>query len=242
MTPLTCIGIVGMGTVGKATASLFEQLGHNVLLHDIIEPNEGERFVAMCKHCEIIFICTPEQAVNDVLERVHIEVSKTEIIKVIRSTTVPSMVKYEGLMAHNPEFLREQEAYKKPHYAIIGTEDAYVASRLTELYSPLNIPIYVMRPVESEMLKLWFNAKLACSISFANEMGRLCNQVGANGHLINNVLNRIQLESHKYHPSFIGPHFSGKCLSKDFNNVVKLYEKHLGDSKLLRAIKEANVT
>lgn len=234
------IGIVGMGTVGKATSNLFKQLGHRVLSHDITHQSEKAEFTAICRYSEIVFICTHEQVVKEVLERLSAEGYRDQGIKVIRSTTVPSMVNYEGRMAHNPEFLREKEAYEKPKYVIIGTESSFVASRLTELYSPLNIPIYVMKPVESEMLKLWFNAKLSCSISFANEMGRLCDHVGANGHLINNILNRIQLESHKYHPSFIGQKFGGKCLPKDLDSLLKLSEKHLCDSKLLRAIKEVN--
>jgi UDPglucose 6-dehydrogenase len=84
-------------------------------------------------------------------------------------------------VAHVPEFLRLGHAVRtfvEADRFIIGASEA-VAARVAEIYEPTGRPILRMDVRSAEMAKHASNAFLAMSISFANEIADLCQDVGA---------------------------------------------------------------
>ena len=140
---------------------------------------------------------------------------------------------------HHPEFLRESYAFKdtlNPPFLVIGGPPGAETVALASLYSSQIVTLFLMSSTESEMFKLWSNAKLACNISFANEMLHICEKYGANGHLINNIL--TEHPPFPNHPWQIGNKYGGRCLPKDMKQLIEIYP----NGKLLKAIEQVNQT
>jgi UDPglucose 6-dehydrogenase len=119
-------------------------------------------------------------------------------------------------VAHVPEFLRLGHAVRtfvEADRFIIGASEA-VAARVAEIYAPTGRPILRMDVRSAEMAKHASNAFLAMSISFANEIADLCQEVGAD---IDMVTAGMKLDRR------IGPHaflsagmgFAGGTLGRD---------------------------
>ena len=123
----------------------------------------------------------------------------------------------------NPEFLREGTAvkdYQNPPFTLIGADDQRTADLVSELYAPLNAPLYVTGIGAAEMVKYTSNAFHALKISFANEIGLLCKQMNIDSHEVMNIFTKDrQLNiSEKYlMPGFA---FGGSCLPKDLRAIT----------------------
>ena len=94
-------------------------------------------------------------------------------------------------LAYSPENLRLGKAidlFLHPALPVIGADNAATFDRIENLLSPLNVEWKHLNLSTSEMTKHALNAYLALSISFGNELGNLCDEVGADGHQIAEVL------------------------------------------------------
>jgi len=238
------IGIIGMGVVGKATAYAFSEYGHQILSYDKnIQTIDGTSFADISRLSDIIFICTPEDVVHEVVSKLDHDNCRGVIV--IRSTVVPGTTltlekQFGRMLVHNPEFLREKFAFKEalePAIIVIGSLWPDYMKLLNQLYAPFARPMFNMSSTESEILKFWWNARLACNISFANDMKKICDSVGANVHMINNIVSQFSL--YKWHPYFVG-RFDGKCLPKDLEHLIGFAEANKIDVPMLKAILEVN--
>ncbi|MGB3589147.1 MAG: UDP-glucose/GDP-mannose dehydrogenase family protein [Tunicatimonas sp.] len=156
---------------------------------------------------------------------------------VIRSTVVPGTIEecaqiIEGVsgkkhiedfgVASNPEFLRESTAiydFWNPPYTIIGTNSPKSEEQLEELYRPIDAPIFKLKPEESEMIKYTNNNFHALKITFANEIGNICKELGVDGHKVMEVVSRdtkLNLSPYYLKPGFA---FGGSCLPKDVRGL-----------------------
>ncbi len=156
---------------------------------------------------------------------------------VIRSTVVPGTIQecaqiIEGVsgkkhiedfgVASNPEFLRESTAiydFWNPPYTIIGTNSPKSEDQLEELYQPIDAPIFKLKPEESEMIKYTNNNFHALKITFANEIGNICKELGVDGHKVMEVVSRdtkLNLSPYYMKPGFA---FGGSCLPKDVRGL-----------------------
>ncbi len=120
----------------------------------------------------------------------------------------------------NPEFLREGQAVKDllhPDRIVAGLSDDSLRSLIQEIYKPLmekQVPILFTNLESAEMIKYAANSYLALSISYINEISRLCEVCGAD---INEISKGLRLDKR------IGPHaflnaglgFGGSCFPKD---------------------------
>jgi UDPglucose 6-dehydrogenase len=118
--------------------------------------------------------------------------------------------------AHVPEFLRLGQAVRTFVDAdrfIIGASEA-VAARVAEIYAPTGRPILRMDVRSAEMAKHASNAFLAMSISFANEIADLCQEVGAD---IEMVTAGMKLDRRIGSQAFLsaGMGFAGGTLGRD---------------------------
>src|SRR5581483_6859368 len=84
--------------------------------------------------------------------------------------------------ACSPENLRlgkAIDAFTKAERVIVGVRDSTKRSLLEQLFKPFTPQIVFMRTESAEMVKHALNSFLALSITFINEIARLCEQVGA---------------------------------------------------------------
>ena len=87
----------------------------------------------------------------------------------------------------NPEFQREGSAvqdFLKPDRVVIGSSDDGAARQVAELYRTFDCPIIITDLRTAEMIKYASNAFLATRISFINEMGAICEALGADVQVV----------------------------------------------------------
>ncbi len=156
---------------------------------------------------------------------------------VIRSTVVPGTIgrcvelieTLTGLqhgrdfgVASNPEFLREASAIKdfwNPPYTVIGTDCKRTEQALISLYQSIESEVFWLRPEESEMIKYANNNFHAVKVTFANEIGNLCKELGVDGQRVMEVVasdKKLNLSSYYMRPGFA---FGGSCLPKDIRGL-----------------------
>jgi UDPglucose 6-dehydrogenase len=122
----------------------------------------------------------------------------------------------------NPEFLREGcavEDFLRPDRIVLGSESAHALDVMVSLYEPIikardpEVPVLRTDLVTAEMLKYASNAFLATKISFANELARMCEFVGAD---VCKVTEGMGLDR-RIGPMFLsaGLGWGGSCFGKD---------------------------
>ncbi|MGV3719860.1 MAG: UDP-glucose dehydrogenase family protein, partial [Actinomycetota bacterium] len=150
----------------------------------------------------------------------------------------------------NPEFLREGTAIGdalSPDRIVIGAESERAVERMRELYAPLiahvaaqgrEIPFIVTDRASAEMIKYAANAFLATKISFINEIGSICERVGAD---VREVAGGIGLDN-RIGASFLsaGIGWGGSCFPKDLASLVHTGREYGYEAKLLDAVREVN--
>jgi GDP-mannose 6-dehydrogenase len=176
----------------------------------------------------------------------------------IRSTVVPGTVKEcaqiiedtsgkkhitDFGVGSNPEFLREGTAvfdFWHPPYTIFGTESPKSEEALKELYKNIDAAVYALKPEESEMIKYTNNNFHALKITFANEIGNICKELGVDGHVVMDIVSKdtkLNLSPYYMKPGFA---FGGSCLPKDVRGLN--YRAKILDLKtpLLNSLLESN--
>jgi UDPglucose 6-dehydrogenase len=141
----------------------------------------------------------------------------------------------------NPEFLREGFAVRDffyPDRVIIGGQSADAKALVRELFEPLAAPIIETTIENAQMTKYAANAFLAMRVSFINEIANICERVGADVKDVVHGLGYDKRIGHDYLRPGIG--FSGPCLPKDLEGMIRLAEDAGYEPDFLKAILEKN--
>lgn len=150
----------------------------------------------------------------------------------------------------NPEFLREGSAISdalNPDRIVIGAESDRAVDRMRELYAPLmarvavqgrEVPFIVTDRASAEMIKYAANAFLATKISFINEIGNICERVGAD---VREVARGIGLDN-RIGSAFLsaGIGWGGSCFPKDLASLVHTAREYGYEAQLLDAVRDVN--
>ena len=144
-------------------------------------------------------------------------------------------------LASNPEFLREGSAladFFMPDRIVIGASDDRSRCLLEELYSPIDCPKMITAIPVAEMIKYVSNAFLATKISFANEIGNICKQMGIDTA---EVFRGVGMD-HRINPAFFqsGIGFGGSCFPKDVRALIAKAEEVGVEPKILKDVIEVN--
>jgi GDP-mannose 6-dehydrogenase len=155
------------------------------------------------------------------------------LIVAIRSTVFPGTCRQVVLpvfagsaavsVVSHPEFMREGSAVRdffEPSLVVIGGSDRSSVERIADLYQPLGVKASLMSLGTAEMIKYASNAFHAVKISFANEIGALCEQVDVDGREVMATLcEDVKLN---ISPAYLKPGFAfgGSCLPKDLRALV----------------------
>lgn len=141
-----------------------------------------------------------------------------------------------------PENLRLGAAIERffhPVLPVMGASDDRTRERAEQLWR-LVAPRWMSVSLRTaEMTKHALNAFLATSISFANELGNLCDEVGADAVKVAEAL-RMEPRIGPKAMLFPGLGFSGGTLARDVQTLRKLGNEHGLKTPVLNGIWEAN--
>jgi len=126
----------------------------------------------------------------------------------------------------NPEFLREGVAvddFLHPDRVVYGYGDERSRKLLAELYKDFSCPVVETSVTVAEMIKYASNCFLAAKISFINEIGNFCKQLGID---VYDVADGMGLDK-RIERSFLnaGIGWGGSCFPKDTNALRAWAEK-----------------
>ncbi|MGO9645542.1 MAG: UDP-glucose dehydrogenase family protein [Candidatus Bathyarchaeia archaeon] len=141
-----------------------------------------------------------------------------------------------------PENLRLGEAIKrfmKPDMIVIGADNQTVISQVRRLFSPIKTKIVEMDLRSAEMTKHALNSFLATSISFANEIGNICDLIGADALKIATAL---KSDSRIGAKALIRPGlgFAGGTLARDLRTLQKLSRDRGHNTPLIDSVLSVN--
>jgi GDP-mannose 6-dehydrogenase len=182
---------------------------------------------------------------GDAIERVGREIGaalrgrREPYAVVLRSTVLPGTT--EGLLvpalyagagpehaidvrvAVNPEFIREGSAlsdFARPPLTLVGCDDPKTAFLLRALYLGVEAP-FVHTPIRTaEMVKYVSNAFHALKVCFSNEIGDLCDALGADAREVMRIFRidrKLNISEAYLKPGFA---FGGSCLPKDLRALL----------------------
>lgn len=143
----------------------------------------------------------------------------------------------------NPEFLREGSAvrdFHHPPFTLIGQMDDASGRRLAEVYRNISAPIIQVDLATAGLVKYASNAFHAMKVAFANEMGVLCEHLGADSHAVMDVFcedTKLNISRAYLKPGFA---FGGSCLPKDLRAIQHRARHADEDLPVLQSILRSN--
>jgi GDP-mannose 6-dehydrogenase len=183
---------------------------------------------------------------------------KTFHIIVIRSTILPGtcdkfadiVEKRSGhkrnvdfAMVDNPEFLREGTAvhdYFNPPLTLIGSDNPEAAEKIAGLYRHLPAEIVNTNLKVAEIMKYVDNTYHALKISFANEVGNICTEMGIDSHEVMDIFckdKQLNISPYYFKPGFA---YGGSCLPKDLKGFQTLAHDLYVDVPVIDSIDKTN--
>ena len=145
-------------------------------------------------------------------------------------------------VAYVPENLRLGQAidrFMNPERIVIGANSNSTLDRVEAFFSVIKDPKIRMNLRSAEMTKHALNAFLATSISFANEIANLCDEVGADAL---KVAEALRLDSRIGPKAMLKPGlgFAGGTLARDIRVLQKLGNKAGYETCLINSVYEVN--
>lgn len=210
-----------------------------------------------CPNTDILWVCydTPVDK-NDrpdpkfVIDKIKLcipHLSDGTIVLISSQLPVGTCKKLESDYPHlnfacSPENLRLGKAldiFQRPERIVIGARSNDTKRQLKKLFSPFCSNLIFMTPESAEMTKHALNGFLALSISYMNEIARLCELTGATAKEVEAGLKSdFRIGPHAYLSP--GQAFSGGTLARD---VVSLHNTAASREEkiyLIPSIKKSN--
>ncbi|WP_406656115.1 UDP-glucose/GDP-mannose dehydrogenase family protein [Methanolobus sp. ZRKC2] len=141
----------------------------------------------------------------------------------------------------NPEFLREGKAvydFMNPDKIVVGAIDERSGFVVSELYRGLNCKVTHTNPRTAEMIKYVNNSFLATKISFANEVGNICKQLGIDTYEVMDAVGTdFRIERRFLN---CGAGFGGSCFPKDVKAIIGKANEIDYKPQLLESVVDVN--
>jgi len=210
-----------------------------------------------CANADILWLCydTPvndndESDVDFVLANLrralpHLPDSALILISAQLPVGTCRKLEAEFLQFHfacSPENLRLGKAidsFEKAERVVVGIRNDAKKPLLKKLFAPFTPQVLFMRTESAEMVKHALNSFLALSISFINEIARLCEHVGADAK---EVSAGLKSEPRIGPKAYLGPGgpFAGGTLARDVVSLTKLAAAKGETVSVIPAIKQSN--
>ena len=179
------------------------------------------------RNCDVVFIITQTpslpngkfdlQYVESALKQLH-KVNPNCLAVISSTINIGDMEKLRGIhnkIVYNPDFIRQGSIihdFLNPKYVLIGAYTEEDADQVISIWRKLHDkPIYVVKPIEAEIIKLSANVSFTLGITFANIIGELCEKFNADS---NKILDIIYQDRRNYKA---GLGFGGICFPRDVN-------------------------
>jgi GDP-mannose 6-dehydrogenase len=141
---------------------------------------------------------------------------RSVVINYLQTNCPSSSITRDYDVCYNPEFLRQNTAFDdffRPDRVVIGEEGKGASQPLKEIYQQLTENIIVTSFEAAEMIKYTSNCFLSLKISFFNEIGLVCKQMGIDDKAVSLGVS-MDKRIGNYGTQF-GKPFEGACLPKD---------------------------
>jgi len=250
------IGIIGLGTVGKAIKSGLER-EHEIFVHDI---GMETSITDVTENADMAYICVPTPT-DEVTGACDISIVTSVIDQmpdgfsvVIKSTVIPGTTQrfhdqYPKLkVACSPEFLRSKTAntdFLEQEILVVGTHHDQFAKEIYQQHKSAGIlnrgeSFFQVSPTQAELIKYFKNVFLATKVIFGNQFQDMCLQLGEDWAEIKKIVTHPQKQnigpSHLDELPLAKRGFGGECLPKD---TLALYTelKRMGiEYELIKAV------
>jgi UDPglucose 6-dehydrogenase len=213
--------------------------------------------MAACANADVLWLCydTPvndddESDIAFVLERLrrvlpHLTTGALVLISSQLPVGTCAGLEREFPQFHfacSPENLRlgrALDAFEKADRVVVGIRDDAKRALLEQLFKPFTPQVLFMRTESAEMVKHALNSFLAVSISFINEIARLCEHTGAEAR---DVVAGLKSDARIGAKAYLGPGgpFAGGTLARDVVTLTKLAAEQHESVSLIPAIKQSN--
>lgn len=252
-------------TINSKAAPIYEQGLDEILSQVHIEATLDYHRITDSK---VIFICvgTPSaedgsmslEYVTEAAKQIAVVLreKKDYCVITVKSTVVPGttdeiivpILESSGKRAGDdfgvcmvPEFLRGGKAvydFMNPARVIIGEYDGRSGDVLSHFYQSFNAPILRTNLSTAEMIKYASNAFLAAKISFINEIGNICKQLGIDTYEVAKGMGFDDRIGSKYLNAGIG--FGGSCLPKDLKALIARAKEIGYNPRILEEVLDLN--
>lgn len=145
-------------------------------------------------------------------------------------------------IAYSPENLqlgRAIERFRNPPMRVIGSDNSQALDRLESFLAKLGGKWERTSLRTAEMVKHALNGYLAVSLTYGNELGNLCDKVGADGRRVAEIL-RTEPRVGGKAMLFPGLGFSGGTLARDMQTLRNLGRKFSVATPLLEGAWQSN--
>lgn len=180
----------------------------------------------------------------------HVVIMKSTVVPgTTEKVLIPILEKESGKKAGadfgvcmTPEFLREGKAledFLNPDRVIIGSLDERSKNAAKKINEIKDRPFLVTTLRTAEMIKYASNAFLATKISFINEIGNICKELGID---TTQVAKGMGMD-HRISPHFLHPGvgFGGSCFPKDVQALIHQAKTEFNyKPKLISTVMEVN--
>jgi len=169
----------------------------------------------------------------------QVPVGTCEQIKSVIKQSKPS-VNFD--IAYSPENLRLGQAievFKNPDRIVIGADSPVTLDKVEALFDVIPAPKLRMNLRTAEMTKHALNAFLATSVSFANEIANLCDELGADALKVATAL-RLDARIGEKARLLPGLGFAGGTLARDLKVLKNLGSKLGCETYLINGVLKVN--
>ncbi|HDN73878.1 MAG TPA: nucleotide sugar dehydrogenase [Archaeoglobus sp.] len=188
------------------------------------------------RDCDVNFVITQTPSLPDgkfdlkyvksAVENLH--KVNPECLAVVSSTInigdIDALRIIHGRIVYNPEFIRQGSIihdFNNPKFVVIGAYSKRDGEIVAGIWRKIhNKPIYIVKPVEAEIIKIGLNFSFTLAISFANAMGEICERFNADSNV---VLDIMYKDRRNYKP---GLGYAGPCFPRDVKCFKQICNEH----------------
>lgn len=181
----------------------------------------------------------------------HVFVVRSTVVPgTVEETLTPLLERHSGKrcredfdICFQPEFLREGSSirdFDNPPFTVVGGESERSVAMVREVFKHLRGEFKVCPIRTAEMLKYACNVFHALKITFANEIGRVCQAVGIDSHAVMDLVcqdTQLNISKAYLRPGFA---YGGSCLPKDLRALCHLAGRRDVTVPVLSAIARSN--